>query len=134
MIVDTSVWVEFFRGTESAAHQALADRIRNGDRIVVPDVVLAEVLVATTDELVAAQLERTLAQFEIAPTAPVADAQSAARIHRSCRRQGETVRSLIDCFIAASAIRLGLPVLHRDRDFEVMARRVGLRTVSTLEQ
>src|SRR5690606_9548918 len=71
VIVDTSVWVEFFRGTGSAAHLALEDRIRNEQRIVVPDVVLAEVLVGTTDETVAAKLERTLAQFEIAPTAPV---------------------------------------------------------------
>jgi len=132
VIVDTSVWVDFLRGTGSAAHLALQERIVSGDRIVVPDVVLAEVLVGTTDEVRAARLERTLSQFEIAPVAPVADAQSAARIQRSCRRQGETVRNLIDCYVAASSLRLGLPVLHRDRDFEVMARCVGLATVSTL--
>lgn len=133
MIVDTSVWVEFFRGTGSAAHLALEDRIRSEQRIVVPDVVLAEVLVGTTDEAVAARLERTLAQFEIAPTAPVADAQSASRIHRACRRRGETVRSLVDCYVAAAALRLGIDVLHRDRDFEVMARIVGIGTQPMLE-
>jgi predicted nucleic acid-binding protein len=133
VIVDTSVWVEFFRGTGSAAHRALEARIQSAARIVVPDVVVAEVLVGTTDEMVAARLERTLAQFEISPTAPVLDALEAAAIHRACRRDGETVRSLIDCQVAAAALRLDLEVLHRDRDFEVMARVVGLRTVSTLD-
>lgn len=132
MIVDTSVWIEFLRGTGSSAHIALQERIRSGERIVVPDVVLAEVLVGTTDELRAARLERTLSQFEIAPCAPVTDAQSAARIQRSCRRQGETIRNLIDCYVGAASLRLDLPVLHRDRDFEVMARCVGLSTVSTV--
>lgn len=132
MIVDTSVWIEFFRGTGSVAQHVLEERIRAGARIVVPDVVLSEVLVGTTDETAAAKLERTLAQFEIAPVAPVADARSAAQIQRACRRQGETVRSLIDCYVAAAAMRMGIPVLHRDRDFEVMARIVGIATVSTL--
>ena len=132
MIVDTSVWIEFLRGTGSTAHLALEERIGSNRRIVVPDVVLSELLVGTTDEHRAARLERVLSQFEIAPIAPVADAQSAARIQRSCRRQRDTVRNLLDCYVAAAAMRLGLPVLHRDRDFEVMARCVGLETVSTL--
>lgn len=132
MIVDTSVWVEFLRGTGSAAHVALEEQIRSGAPIIVPDVVLAEVLVGTTDEAVARRWERALFQFDLAPTAPIEDARSAARIHRSCRRQGETVRSMIDCLVAAAALRLGVPVLHRDRDFEVMARCVGLRSESML--
>ncbi len=133
MIVDTSVWVEFFRATGSEAHAGLVDHIKRRSRLVVPDVVVAEVLVGTTDEAVASRLRSTLAQFEIAPTAPVVDAEDAARIHRACRRQGETVRSLIDCFVGAMAIRLDLAVLHRDRDFEVMARHVGLRTLPLLD-
>jgi predicted nucleic acid-binding protein len=133
VIVDTSVWIEFFRGTGSGAHRALEDRIRTGAPIVVPDVVLSEVLVGTTDEAAAARLEQTLVQFEIAPVAPVADARSAAQIHRACRRQGEMVRNLGDCYVAAAALRLQLPILHRDRDFEVMARIVGVATVSMLD-
>ena len=50
MIVDTSVWVEFLRGTGSGAHRALEERIRSGASIGVPDVVLAEVLVGMGDD------------------------------------------------------------------------------------
>ena len=56
------------------------------------------------------------------------DFETAAELHRTCRRKGETVRKLIDCLIAAVAIREGVMVLHNDRDFEVLARHTRLRT------
>jgi predicted nucleic acid-binding protein len=51
-----------------------------------------------------------------------------AQLYRSARRNGMTPRSGVDCLIAACALRNGLSVLHRDRDFDVLAR------VSALEQ
>jgi len=48
-------------------------------------------------------------------------------MYRTCRRGGETVRKLIDCLIAAVAIRAGLPILHSDSDFDGLARRTPLR-------
>lgn len=67
--------------------------------------------------------------FDIEPTMPLADTDAAAAIHRACRRGSATVGNLIDCQVAATAIRLDLPVLHRDRDFDVIARSTRLRTV-----
>jgi predicted nucleic acid-binding protein len=55
------------------------------------------------------------------------DFESAADLHRLCQRRGETVRKLIDCLIAAVAIRERASVLHNDRDFEVLARHTRLR-------
>jgi predicted nucleic acid-binding protein len=55
-----------------------------------------------------------------------ADYETAAALYRSCRRGGETVRKLIDCLIAAVAIREHVAVLHRDTDFEVLARHTAL--------
>jgi predicted nucleic acid-binding protein len=45
----------------------------------------------------------------------------AAQLYRAARRQGITVRSSVDCLVAACAIRANLPVLHRDRDFSELA-------------
>lgn len=132
MIVDTSVWIEFLRATGSEAHRTLVDHISDGARLVVPEVVLGELLVGTTDEATAARYRSMVAGFDLVPIEPLVDIEDAARIHRACRRQGETVRNLIDCMVAATARRLGLPVLHRDRDYEVMARHVDLRTVPLL--
>ena len=55
------------------------------------------------------------------------DFEDAAAIYRACRRGGETVRKLIDCLIAAIAIREGVPLLHSDNDFVVIARRAPLQ-------
>lgn len=132
MIVDTSVWIEFFQGSDSTAGRWLAERIADGAALTVPEVVVMELLVGSTDEEVAATRRRFLLRFAIEPLAPLRDAEDAAAIHRRCRRAGETVRSLIDCQVAAMALRLGQPVAHRDRDYEVIAAHCGLRTLSLL--
>lgn len=128
MIVDTSVWVDFFIGSGSSADQWLAERIAAELPIVVPEVVLMELLIGTTDEDRAAQRRRAIGHFDIEALAPVRDAEDAAAIHRQCRRSGKTVRNLIDCQIAAMALRLGMTVAHRDRDFDVIGEHCGLAT------
>jgi predicted nucleic acid-binding protein len=130
MIVDTSVWIEFFRTANSTASRWVADRISDETSLVVPEMVLMELLIGTTDEATASVRRRFLQRFEIQPLAPVRDAEDAAAIHRRCRRGGKTVRSLIDCLVAAMALRLDLPVAHRDRDFDVIATQCGLQTLS----
>ena len=70
-------------------------------------------------------LRRLLARATVLPTDP-AHFEEAAALFRRCRREGETARRLIDCLIAAVAIRSGVSVLHRDADFDVLARRTEL--------
>jgi len=53
--------------------------------------------------------------------------ERAAVIQRACRAHGETVRSMIDCLIAAVAIREGATLLHFDHDFDVIARHTPLQ-------
>ncbi|MBS9532087.1 PIN domain nuclease [Mycobacterium sp. M1] len=129
MIVDTSVWIEFLQSADSTASHWVADRIVDKTRLVVPEVVLMELMIGTTDERAAATRRRFLRRFSIEPLAPVRDSEDAAAIHRRCRRGGDTVRSLIDCQIAAMALRMNLAVAHRDRDFEVIATHCGLQTL-----
>jgi len=128
MIVDTSVWIEFLSTAESLASRWLADRIAANSMVIVPEVVMMELLIGTTDESKAALRRRLLHRFDIEPLAPVRDAEDAAAIHRRCRRGGDTVRSLIDCQVAAMALRAGVTVAHRDRDYEVIRAHCGLQT------
>lgn len=134
MIVDTSVWIEYLRPGPSAAGDHLESLIRQRAPLMVTETVIMELLSGTTDELAAARRLRMLESFEVVPLTPIVDSLSAARRQRECRRGGESVRNLGDCLIAAVALRLGVPVLHRDRDFEVLARHCGLQTVSLLEE
>jgi predicted nucleic acid-binding protein len=132
MLVDTSVWIELFAASESTADRWLTERINAELPVIVAEVVMMELLIGTTDESKAAVRRQRLQHFVIEPLAPVRDAEDAAAIHRQCRRNGHTVRSMIDCLVAAMALRLDVPVAHRDRDFEVIAAHCGLQTLSLL--
>ena len=133
MIVDTSVWIEYLQPGASTVGDRLEAMIRDEGRIVVPETVMMELLSGSTDEAVAAGRQRMLEAFEVEPAVPLADSLGAARLQRRCRRAGETVRNLGDCLIASTALRMGLPVMHRDRDFEVLAAHSSLQTVPLLD-
>ena len=132
MIVDTSVWIEYIQRTGSRANLVLRQAISDQEPITVPELVRMELLIGPTDEEKAKERRRFLDAFDVVALEPLIDAEEAAAIHRRCRRAGETPRNLLDCMIAAVAIRRDEPVLHRDRDFDVIARHTALQTVSTL--
>lgn len=126
MIVDTSAWVEYLRATDSPTHLALREAVASDTPIASPGPVVMELLAGCRTEEAAAQLQRMLARFEILEVEGLADFEDAAYIQRTCRRGGDTVRSTIDCLIAAIALREGRPLLTTDGDFGVIARHVGL--------
>jgi hypothetical protein len=124
ILIDTSAWIEFLRGTGSPACDAV-DRLL-AEEIAICDAVRMEILAGARDDLHLRQLRGLLARATVLPTgAP--DYESAAALYRSCRRQGETVRKLVDCLIAAVAIREDVAVLHSDADFDALARHTALR-------
>lgn len=130
MIVDTSAWVEFLRGTESPAHLALRDAVASDTPLASPAPVVMELLAGCGAEEAARRLQRMLTRFEILDVEGLADFEDAACIQRTCRRRGETVRSMVDCLIAAIALREARPLLTTDSDFDAIARHVGLELVS----
>lgn len=118
-LVDTSAWIEFLRDTGSPVCERV-DALLDQD-IAVTDPVRMEVFAGARDERHLRQLRGLLARATTLPTTS-SDYESAALLFRECRREGETVRKLIDCLIAAVAIRFAVPLLHDDRDFEALAR------------
>ena len=123
ILVDTSAWVEFLRGTGSP----VCDRVEEllGAEIAICDAVRMEVLAGARDEDHLHSLRRLLARAALLPLEQ-ADYDHAAALFRRCRRQGVTIRKLIDCLIAAVAIRAAVPVLHQDADFDALARCTAL--------
>lgn len=124
ILVDTSAWVEFLRDTGSAVCRRV-DQLLNTD-LAICHPVRMEILAGARDELHLRDLRRLLARASILTTDP-AHYEEAAALYRSCRRSGETVRKLIDCLIAAHAVRADLPILHADTDFDVLSRHTPLR-------
>lgn len=126
ILIDTSAWIEFLRDTGSVICQRVDAELQN--EIATCDAVRMEVLAGARDELHLQSLRRLLACAIIIPTDPT-HYEEAAALFRLCRRQGGSVRKLIDCLIAAVAIRASVPILHRDADFDVLARHAGLAVV-----
>jgi predicted nucleic acid-binding protein len=123
ILVDTSAWVEFLRDTGSAVCGRVDDLL--GGDIATCHPVRMEVLAGARDDRHLRALRGLLARASLVPTLP-ADYEAAAALYRTCRHGGETVRRLIDCLIAAHAIRAGVPLLHADADYEVLARHTAL--------
>jgi predicted nucleic acid-binding protein len=124
ILIDTSAWIEFLRDTGSSVCERVDELL--GSRIATCDAVRMEVLAGARDQEHVQELRRLLARATLLPTESI-DYDSAAALYRSCRSQGKTVRKLIDCLIAAVAIRGGVRVLHRDDDFAAIASATELR-------
>ena len=126
ILADTSAWVEYLRATGSPMHLRLRDLIAGDGELATTEVVTMELLAgaAAQDEVV--RLRRLLLRFQLLPVEGLADYEVAADLYRRCRGGGETVRKLTDCLIAVVAIRHGAAVLHRDHDFDVIARHTPL--------
>ena len=84
-----------------------------------------EVLAGASDERHLGQLRGLLARASLVAIV-AADYDDAAALYRICRRNGETVRKLIDCLIAAVAIRSNAMILHSDGDFAALSRHPSL--------
>lgn len=124
ILIDTSAWVEFLRGTGSRACERVDALL--GTRIATCDPIRMEVLAGARDERHLHDLRRLLARPSVLPTA-AGDYENAAVLYRACRQNGATVRKLIDCLIAAVAIRANVPILHADADFDTLAHHTSLR-------
>ena len=124
ILIESSAWVEFLRNTGSPVCNRV-DELLEGD-ISVCDPIRMELLTGARDESSLRYIHRIFEQANIIQMLPT-DYDNAADLYRRCRRQGETVRKLIDCLIAAVAIRAGIPVLHNDRDFDALARHTELQ-------
>ena len=128
VIVDTSAWIEYLRATGSEAHLRLRDLL-TGDPAAVgtTGAVVMELLVGAAAADGERRLRALLARHPHLATRDPDDFERAAALQRACRVQGATVRTMVDCLIAAVALRVDAAVLAHDRDFEVLARHTALR-------
>lgn len=121
-LVDTSVWIDFFKASANPAVERLKEVLTTGVEIGVSTTILQEILQGTADEQ---QFLKYRSYFETQPIYlprnPIRSAIAAARLYFDCRRQGITVRSSNDCLIAQTALEHGLVLLHNDEDF----RQIG---------
>ncbi len=128
VIVDTTVWIDFFQGVENPETRWLNTEL-DRQRLGLTDIILCEVLQGVRDDVVAKEVERRLLNLEVFDTGGVALAREAARNYRALRSRGHTVRKTIDCWIATFCIREQHSLLHRDRDFDPFEKFLALSVI-----
>ncbi|MGH2676170.1 MAG: type II toxin-antitoxin system VapC family toxin, partial [Actinomycetota bacterium] len=121
ILADTSAWIEFLRSSEHPADRTLTRLVDQEAAVGVTGPVIMEVLAGLRERDVPEAREMLLS-LPLLPIAGLADFEEATGLYRRCRAGGETVRKLLDCLIAAVAIREEVPLLHNDMDFDVIAR------------
>ncbi|MGZ8752157.1 MAG: type II toxin-antitoxin system VapC family toxin [Acidimicrobiia bacterium] len=126
ILADTSAWVEYDRGTGSPVDERLADLIAGGGAVAVTEPVIMEVLCGARSDERERDLHRLLLRVDLLRFDPGVDFDAAARIYRTCRREGVTPRGLIDCMIAAVAHRSGAALLAFDTDLDRIADVIGI--------
>lgn len=126
VLVDTTVWIDFFRDRSEPHVVALQKMIEGDDDLCVCGVIFAEVLQGIRSD---ADYRKTKEYFDALILLPMHQMTfvRAADIYRTLRKKGITIRKPVDCMIASVAIEHDLPLLHNDREFDQIAKSSELR-------
>jgi predicted nucleic acid-binding protein len=124
ILIDTSIWVEVFK---KKSPLRLEEQLDLDDTVTCLPVV-QEVLQGFRDEAAYRKAYSAMFAFPMIESPLGREVfEDAVRLYRAARRAGVTVRSSVDCLIAACALRNDVEVVHRDRDFSGLAQISGLR-------
>jgi hypothetical protein len=130
ILVDSSVWIDYFKGAVTAQTEKL-DRLLGHEPLAVGDLMLTEVLQGFAKERDFNEAKKRLTSLMVVELGGQDIAIQAARNFRALRNLGVTVRKTIDTIIATRCIASGYDLLHNDRDFEAFVTHLGLRVVSS---
>jgi len=127
IVVDSSVWIDFFRGVTTPQTERL-DVLLGSEPLAVGDLFLAEVLQGFGSEKDFNKARRLLTALDVITLGGEGIALQAARNYRALRAYGVTIRKTIDTIIATRCIEDDFALLYSDRDFEPFVEHLGLRS------
>jgi predicted nucleic acid-binding protein len=119
--IDSSVWVDFYRGTNTAQVERLSDHLEAGEPTAITDVIYMELLRGARTDWELARIKLRIDETDILQVRGLDDFAFAAELFRRARRKGHTIRQATDFLIAAVCIREDVPLLHDDIDFDRIA-------------
>jgi predicted nucleic acid-binding protein len=129
ILVDSSVWIDYFRGRITAQTEKL-DGLLGQELLAIGDLILTEVLQGFDNERDFSEAGKMLTSLDVVELGGREIAMQAAKNFRVLRRLGVTVRKTIDTVIATRCIESGFDLLHNDRDFDPFAKHLGLRVAA----
>ena len=128
ILVDSSVWIDYFRGTVTPQTEKL-DALLGQEPLAIGDLIITEVLQGFDDQRDFNSVRKLLTSLTVVELGGQEIAVQAGKNFRALRRHGVTVRKTIDTVIATRCIEDGYDLLHADRDFDPFSKHLGLRTV-----
>jgi predicted nucleic acid-binding protein len=128
IVVDSSVWIDFFNGKVTPQTSKLLSLLGN-EPLLVGDLILCEILQGARSEAQARRLEQELRKFELLPMLNPELAIAAAKNYNLLRSEGITISKTIDLIIGTFCIAHGHTLLHDDRDFSPMETHLGLKII-----
>jgi hypothetical protein len=126
VLIDTTVWIDFFADRNEPHVAALQELIKNEEDLSLCGVILAEVLQGIRSDTDFTKTKEYLNELIFLPMRQTTFLR-AAEIYRSLRKKGITIRKPVDCMIASVAIEYDVHLLHNDRDFDRIAEHLKLR-------
>jgi predicted nucleic acid-binding protein len=129
IVVDSSVWIDAFRGNQTP-QVILLDQLIGQNALAVGDLILAEVLQGVDTEHEFARVLQRMRTMPVIAISSETVAIEAARNYRRLRSLGITVRKTIDTLIATRCIIDGHELLYSDRDFDPFVEHLGLGVVA----
>lgn len=121
ILVDTSVWIDFFANRPKPHVDTLRQRILNNDELAICGIVLTEVLQGIREDKEHQRVKEYMSYLTLLPLNNETFLH-AAQIYRTLRKQGITIRKTNDCLIAAVALENNCALLHNDSDFRLIAK------------
>ena len=127
ILVDSSVWIDYFRGAPTSEAERL-DRLLGAELLLTGDLILTEVLQGFRSERDFNAAKKILGAFDTIILGGRSTCIQAAKNYRVLRQKGVTVRKTIDTIIASKCIEQGIELLYSDRDFDAFVKHLGLRS------
>ena len=130
VLVDTTVWIDFFSGKSYPHVKTLENLIFNRENICICGVILTEILQGIKNDKEFKKVQELLENLIFLPMSYHVFLYS-AHIYRNLRKKGITIRKTIDCIIAAVAIEYDIQLLHNDKDFIPIEKYFNLQIVNS---
>jgi predicted nucleic acid-binding protein len=127
ILVDTSVWIDFFNGRNTPHRKRLRDLLEGDEDICLSEIILMEILQGIKEDKLHREIKDYLFALTILQTIPVETYLHASDIYRLCRKKGLTIRKALDCLISAVATENDVALLHHDSDFNRIAENSNLK-------
>lgn len=130
ILVDTSVWIDFFNNKDSVHSNLLTSFIKNDEKIFICPVIYQEILQGIKDDYKFEEIKNIILNFNILDDNIMLITNEAINLYRNLRKKGITIRKSVDCLIASYALVNDLHLFFIDKDFENICKNLEMKIIS----